>query len=68
MIDLPDDAKAEQRVGVIRADFEAAKLAKISAEMLKIRQEGERKAHGLEREQPPSPGQAPVVYLPSNGR
>ena len=68
MIDLPDDAKAEQRVGVIRADFEAAKLAKISAEMLKIRQEGERKAHGLEREQLPNPGQAPVVYLPSNGR
>lgn len=34
--------------GSVPADFEEGKLAKISAEMLKIRQEGERRAHGLD--------------------
>jgi hypothetical protein len=48
--------------------FARAKFAKITAETLAIKQTNERKAHGLEREQPPNPGQAPVVYLPSNGR
>jgi len=33
-------------------DFEDAKLAKISAEMLILRQKGERTAHGLEEVQP----------------
>lgn len=36
------------RFGSVPADFEDGKLAKISAEMLKIRQEGERRAWGLD--------------------
>lgn len=32
---------------IVNADFEMAKLAKITAETLKIRQEGERKAWGI---------------------
>ena len=44
----------------IKADFEVGKSAKISAEMLKIRQEGERKAWGLDESQP----QAVVVSRP----
>jgi hypothetical protein len=35
----------------IAADFELGKSAKITAEMLKIRQEGERKAYGLDEVQ-----------------
>lgn len=37
---------ADEAIGM--KDFEIAKLAKITAEMLKIRQEGERKAWGLD--------------------
>jgi hypothetical protein len=36
------------RFGSVPADFDDGKLAKISAEMLKIRQEGERRAWGLD--------------------
>jgi hypothetical protein len=36
------------RFGSVPEDFEAGKLAKISAEMLRIRQDGERKAWGLD--------------------
>ncbi|MFN7197602.1 MAG: hypothetical protein ACK4MJ_10585, partial [Hylemonella sp.] len=36
------------RFGSVPADFEDGKLAKISAEMLRIRQEGERRAWGLD--------------------
>lgn len=36
------------RFGSVPADFGDGKLAKISAEMLKIRQEGERRAWGLD--------------------
>lgn len=36
----------------IAANFELGKSAKITAEMLKIRQEGERKAYGLDEQQP----------------
>jgi hypothetical protein len=41
-----DDHRA--RFGSVPEDFEAGKLAKISAEMLRIRQDGERKAWGLD--------------------
>lgn len=37
---------------VTKGDFEKAKLAKITAETIKIRQEGERKAWGLESKEP----------------
>jgi hypothetical protein len=37
-----------QRFGSAPEDFELGKLAKISAEMLRIRQEGERRAWGLD--------------------
>lgn len=40
----------------IAANFELGKSAKITAEMLKIRQEGERKAYGLDEQQPPQAG------------
>jgi hypothetical protein len=36
------------RFGSVPEDFESGKLAKISAEMLRIRQDGERKAWGLD--------------------
>lgn len=36
------------KFGSVPDDFEAGKLSKISAEMLSIRQKGERAAHGLE--------------------
>ncbi len=38
------------RFGSTTADFDEGKMAKINAEMLKIRQEGERRAHGLDTE------------------
>jgi hypothetical protein len=41
-----DDHRA--RFGSVPDDFESGKLAKISAEMLRIRQDGERKAWGLD--------------------
>jgi hypothetical protein len=37
-----------ERFGSVPEDLEAGKLAKISAEMLRIRQDGERKAWGLD--------------------
>jgi hypothetical protein len=37
-----------ERFGSAPGDFESGKLAKISAEMLRIRQDGERKAWGLD--------------------
>jgi hypothetical protein len=40
------------RFGSVPEDFELGKLAKISAEMLRIRQDGERKAWGLDSGQP----------------
>lgn len=40
-----------KKFGAIPADFETGKHAKISAEMLRIRQDGERRAWGLESEQ-----------------
>lgn len=36
------------RAAVENGDFDAAKLAKITAETIKIRQEGERKAWGIQ--------------------
>lgn len=42
-----EDLAAE---AVSRRDFELAKLAKITAETIKIRQEGERRAWGLEKD------------------
>lgn len=44
----------------IAADFELGKSAKITAEMLKIRQEGERKAYGLDDNQAVQPKTEPV--------
>lgn len=44
----------------IAADFELGKSAKITAEMLKIRQEGERKAYGLDDSQAAQPVSEPV--------
>lgn len=44
----------------IAADFELGKSAKITAEMLKIRQEGERKAYGLDDNQAAQPKAEPV--------
>ena len=41
-------AAHRDRFGATTEDFEDGKLAKINAEMLKIRQEGERRAHGLD--------------------
>lgn len=41
-------ADHREQFGSVPEDFDAGKLAKISAEMLKIRQEGERRAHGLD--------------------
>jgi hypothetical protein len=41
-------AEHRDRFGSVPDDFEQGKLAKISAEMLKIRQSGERLAHGLD--------------------
>jgi len=55
----------DQAIGA--KDFEAAKLAKITAETLKIRQEGERKAWRLDNQAPPpqqQPGNSIVVTLP----
>lgn len=43
-------ADHREQFGSVPADFEAGKLAKISAEMLRIRQDGERRAHGLDSE------------------
>jgi hypothetical protein len=37
-----------ERFGSVPEDFESGKLAKISAEMLRIRQDGERRAWGLD--------------------
>lgn len=53
---LVDSAIANQ-------DFESAKLAKITAETLKIRQEGERKAWRLDTQPPapPSPSNSVVI-------
>ena len=46
-----------------------ARLAKTLAEATAIQQAGERKAYGLEKEQPQGGApQAPVIYLPANGR
>lgn len=47
-------------LGAIAADFELGKSAKITAEMLKIRQEGERKAYGLDDSQAQQPKTEPV--------
>lgn len=43
-------------LGGIAENFELGKSAKITAEMLKIRQEGERKAYGLDEQQQQSKG------------
>lgn len=42
-----DDQEALAREAVEKRDFDLAKLAKITAETIKIRQEGERKAWGI---------------------
>lgn len=52
------------RFGSVPADFEDGKLAKISAEMLRIRQEGERRAWGLDE----AAGQPAIVIERSYGR
>jgi len=49
-----DEHKQLVDTAIGNADFDAAKLAKITAETLKIRQEGERKAWRLDS-QPPAP-------------
>lgn len=46
-----------QRFGSVPADFEDGKLAKITAEMLKIRHDGERTAHHLDE---PGSGQTDI--------
>lgn len=46
-----------ERFGPVPADFEDGKLAKITAEMLKIRHDGERTAHGLDE---PGSGQTDI--------
>lgn len=51
------------RFGSVPADFEDGKLAKISAEMLRIRQEGERRAWGLDE----ASGQPAIVIERSYG-
>lgn len=51
------------RFGSVPADFEDGKLAKISAEMLRIRQEGERRAWGLDE----AAGQPAIVIERSYG-
>ena len=43
-----DDHKELVVAAIVNQDFEMAKLAKITSETLKIRQEGERKAWGLD--------------------
>lgn len=55
------------------AAFTRAKLAKITAETIAIRQAGERKAYGLDRDANEQTvvidrGSQVMVYLPSNGR
>ncbi|MBK1709813.1 MULTISPECIES: hypothetical protein [Marichromatium] len=58
-----------ERFGSVPVDFDAGKLAKISAEMLAIRQKGERAAWGLEESEKPKDRASPVVfYLPDNDR
>lgn len=52
------------RFGSVPADFDDGKLAKISAEMLKIRQEGERRAWGLDE----ASAQPSIVIERSYGR
>jgi hypothetical protein len=52
------------RFGSVPADFDDGKLAKISAEMLKIRQEGERRAWGLDE----TAAQPSIVIERSYGR
>lgn len=52
------------RFGVIPKDFERGKEAKISAEMLRIRQDGERKAWGLDE----AAAQPTIVIERSFGR
>jgi transposase-like protein len=44
-------------------DFELAKLAKITAETLRIRQDSERKAWGLETTTKPEPATTPVFVI-----
>lgn len=51
------------RFGSVPADFEDGKLAKISAEMLRIRHEGERRAWGLDE----AAGQPAIVIERSYG-
>jgi hypothetical protein len=43
-------ADHREQFGSVPEHFEAGKLAKISAEMLRIRQDGERRAHGLDND------------------
>jgi hypothetical protein len=61
-----DDHKALLQAAITRKDFEAAKLAKITAETLKIRQEGERKAWRLDVQAPPPPANnnGVIITLP----
>lgn len=53
-----DWAQHRQIFGAIAADFEAAKHAKIAAEMLRIRHQGERSAWGLDES-----AQAPQITI-----
>lgn len=55
-----DEHKTLMDTAIGTKDFEAAKLAKITAETLKIRQEGERKAWGLDIAAPPAVNQQTV--------
>ncbi len=47
--------KAVSDEAILKRDFELAKLAKITAETIKIRQDGERKAFGLDPKEAPPP-------------
>lgn len=51
-----DEHREHFTLGAIADNFDLGKSAKITAEMLKIRQEGERKAYGLDEQQQQSKG------------
>ena len=59
------DWEAHRQVfGVVPTDFESGKHAKISAEMLKIRHDGERTAYGLN--EPGTSGEVKIVIEREN--
>lgn len=61
-------ADHRDRFGSVPEDFDQGKLAKISVEMLKIRQEGEARAWGLHPDSQPADSGRVTIYVPDNGR